>query len=155
MYTTQKKTGKLINLWIFSWVIMGLFAIRLVYNLLPGVSNFQSLGAVVELVVMLGFGVYMSVSSNKGIKKTKGIEFDVTATDFVYKTPEVTRNFNSTNPAKSIGKSLTHLTIQTHDGEEITINLDDFSLDYNDLQKIGDAVNKLNALFRGCSENQK
>lgn len=148
MYTTKKKTGKLINIWIFSWVIIGVFVIRLIYNLLTGVANFQSLGTIAELAVMFGFGTYMMLTSDKGIQNIKGIEFDITATEFIYKTLDETLVFNSDNPAISITKSLSELVIQTHDGKIITINLDDFSLEYNDLQKIGDAVKRLDLLFK-------
>lgn len=148
MYSTKRKTGKLINQWILSWVVIGVGVIRLIVKLVQGIQNFQNLGDMLSIALLLGVGIVVMINSNKSIRKIKGHEFDLSGRHLVYKINDDEEVFNAEHPAKSIEKSLTQIKIVTLENREININLDDYLLDFNQLKTIETAVNELNSIFK-------
>jgi len=147
MYTTKKKTGKLINQYIFAWIIIGVAILKLAFKNFSHFNSFQALGSFIDVFILLGLGIAIVLSSDKKIKQLKGIEFDITESALVYKTWDEELIFNETSPPKSITKSLDAIVIQTSDTREIKIHLEDFSLDYEQLKDLNSRILQLSQRF--------
>jgi hypothetical protein len=147
MYTTKKKTGKLINQYIFAWIIIGVAILKLAFKNYSHFDSFKALGSFIDVFILLGLGIAIVLSSDKKIKQLKGIEFDITESALVYKTLDEELIFNETSPPKSITKSLDAIVIQTSDTREIKIHLEDFSLDYEQLKDLNSRILELSQRF--------
>ena len=144
MYTTKKKTGKLINQYIFAWVIIGVAVIKLAFKNYSHFDSFQALGSFIDVFALLVLGIAVVVSSNKKIKQIKGIEFDINESEFIYKTHDEALIFDKNTPAKSITKTIEAIVIKTQGDREITLFLDNFSLNYEELKKLDTLIPNLN-----------
>jgi len=147
MYTTEKKTGKLVNQIMLSWVVIFFAVISLPFKNYSSFDSFQSIGNFLDVLIMFGLGLTMMISTNKKLKKVKGYAFDVSETEFIYKSFDENLTFNISSPAKSIRKTLKTIEIETMDNRKIILNLDDYMLDFKELKKIGSLVEKLNKHF--------
>jgi hypothetical protein len=151
MYTTKKKVGKLANQLILSWLVIGFALIRLAFKDYNSFDSFQAIGNFIDVLIMIGLGIAIMISSNKSIKKIKGIEFDINESEFIYKTFDEELKFCADSPAKSIKKTLKKIEINTVDDREILLNLDDFLLDFKELKKIDGLITGLNGEFQGTT----
>ena len=147
MYTTTKKINKLSNIIIISWIIIAISVLRLPFKDYHDFESFQAFGQFLDIILMIGVSTFLLISTERNIKRIKGIEFDLTDEEFLYKTCEIELKFNKNNPAKYIRKNYKNIEILTFDDKLLILKLEDFLIDYKELKSIESRINSINKQF--------
>ena len=136
LYGTEKTTSKLQNRITISWFLIIAGIILLFFKDFASIRNFQSIGKILDSLIILILGISILVEAKRKIGKIKDIQFGVNPQGFTLKSHDVTRHFSLSNPAASIKLSFKKISIVSTENEIIEIDLDNYSLNYEDSKKI-------------------
>ncbi len=90
-------------------------------------GTFQLIGQMLDDLFVLGTGFYLLMRSNKRLKKIEKESLFFNEDGVVIRLNEKEIKLDKSNKPKAITIKLKTINIITHDGQEIVVNLDDYS----------------------------
>lgn len=139
-FTTEKKETRL-----FLLLIMSVFALllRFSYRKTSGLAGkYESIFDVIGLLMFVAIMIYTIVRS---IKKMSTINesFEISDYSLIINKGESTFKFDAQNKPSSISRSLNELAIKDNDGNEMKVNLENYSLSYSQSKLLTRKVEEL------------
>jgi hypothetical protein len=140
--------SKLSNQLILAWILIGISIILAIIELAgDGFKSFQKIGDFLNSILMGVLGISVLISTNKKIRKIRGQELSIGDFFLTYKSNSEDLSISQSNIPISLKKTIKHIEIKTNDDKIVTIDLDDFKLDFKELKQIEGEITRLNKEF--------